>query len=307
MRFLSALFVASAFCATPAFAAQENFGAGNQAAPWLKLSNNARTTAMGEAGVAIADDVNAASVNPAGLSQLEGQEVAFMHHAYVLDSAVEHLAYGLKLMDSLGVSASLDYLNFGAVDKYSVDTTTNSLKSAGSFNPSGYHLDLGAGYAFGNLSAGLNLKMLGQTFDGSGSSAFAADLGGLWKSAGGFSLGAALQNLGTTLDGSNLPMGVRAGGAYKMGVGSANDSVSLAADANVPSADAAATSFGAGIEYSAKELYALRAGYKMTGNGGASGLTIGAGLSYKIARIDYAFSSVGVLGNSNQVSALLKF
>jgi hypothetical protein len=307
MRSLSAFLVVSAFLAVPAMATQENFGAGSQAAPWLKLSNTARTTAMGEAGVAIADDVNAASVNPAGLSQLTGQEVAFMHHAYILDSAAEHLAYGLKLIENLGLSVSLDYLNFGSVNKYTVDTATNSLKEAGSFNPSGYHLDLGAGYAFGNLSAGLNLKMLGQTFESSGSSAFAADLGALWKNEGGLSLGAALQNLGTTLDGSNLPMGLRAGAAYKIGLSAPTDAVVLAADANMPSADAAATSFGAGVEYAAKDLYAIRAGYKMTGNGGAGGLTVGAGLSYKMARIDYAFSAVGDLGNSNQLSALLKF
>jgi long-subunit fatty acid transport protein len=262
---------------------------------------------MGEAGVAIADDVNAASMNPAGLSQLKGQELALMHHAFVMDSAVEHLAYGLNLIEGLGVSVSLDYLNFGSVDKYTIDTTTKQLKSSGSFSPSGYHLDLGAGYAFGPLAAGLNVKMLGQTFDASGSSAFAADLGALWKNASGFSLGAALQDLGTTLDGSNLPMGVRAGGAYKLAVGDATDSVSLAADASVPSADSAATTIGTGLEYSAKGLYALRAGYKLTGNGGVGGLTLGAGLGYKLARIDYAFSSVGALGNSNQVSALLKF
>lgn len=285
---------------------QTNFGAGSQAAPWLKLSNNARSTAMGEAGVAIADDVNAASVNPAGLTQLKGQEVAFMHHAYILDSAIEHLAYGLSPMQDLGVAVSLDYLNFGAVDKYTIDSTTNTLKSAGSFTPTGYHVDLGAGYSFGALSAGINAKMIGQTFDGSGSSAFGADLGGLWKS-GAFSLGAALQNLGSQLDGSNLPMGVRAGGAYKLGLGAGHDSLTAAADASVPSADTAATSFGAGLEYSGQDLYALRAGYKVAGNGGAAGFTVGAGIAYNIFHLDYAFSSVGVLGNSNQVSALLKF
>lgn len=287
-------------------AAQENFGAGTQAAPWLKLSNNARTTAMGEAGVAIADDVNASSVNPAGLTQLKGQEVAFMHHAYIMDSAIEHLAYGLSPMENLGVAVSLDYLNFGAVDKYVVDSSTNTLKSAGSFTPTGYHVDLGAGYALGSLSLGLNAKMLGQTFDGSGSSTFGADLGALWKT-GGLSLGAALQDLGGQLDGSNLPTGVRAGGAYKLGLGTGTDSVTAAADVAVPTADTSATAFGAGLEYAGQDLYALRAGYKVAGNGGAAGFTLGAGIVYKVLHLDYAFSSVGVLGNSNQVSALLKF
>jgi hypothetical protein len=246
-------------------------------------------------------------MNPAGLSQLKGQQIAFMHHAYVLDSAIEHLAYGLQLMDKLGLALSVDYLNFGTVNKYLVDSSSNQLVSAGSFNPSGYHVDLGAAYGFGSLSTGVNLKMLGQTFDGSASSTFAGDLGALWKSESGFSLGAALQNLGGQLDGANLPLAVRAGAAYALGVNAGKDAVTLAADASVPSADSSATAFGAGLEYSAMKTYALRAGYKVTGNGGASGLSLGAGLGYKFARIDYAFNSVGALGNSNQVSALLQF
>ena len=301
-------FLAVSALAMPAFADQTNFGAGSQAAPWLKLSNNARSTAMGEAGVAIADDVNAASLNPAGLAQLKGQEVAFMHHAYILDSAIEHLAYGLNVGENAGLAVSFDYLNFGAVDKYVVNTATNKLESNGTFNPSGYHLDLGAGYGFGAVSTGLNVKMVSESVDGStAASAFAADLGALWKSAGGLSLGLALQDLGTKLNDANLPMGVRGGAAYKLGLGNASDALTFAADANVPSADTGATAFGAGLEYAAQDLYALRAGYKVAGNGGAAGFTVGAGVTYKIIHLDYAFSSVGVLGNSNQVSALLKF
>ena len=306
MRALALTSLALLSLAFQAQAAQDNFGAGSQAAPWLKLSNNARSTAMGSAGVAVADDVNASSLNPAGLAQLKGQEVAFMHHAYIMDSAIEHLAYGLSPLQGLGLAVSVDYLNFGVVDKYVIDSASNQLKAAGSFSPTGYHVDLGVGYAFGSLSTGLNAKMLGQTFESSGSSAFAADLGVLWKNNA-FSLGAALQNLGSQLDGSNLPMGVRAGAAYKLGLGAGNDSLTAAADADVPSADSAATSFGGGLEYAGQDLYALRAGYKVAGNGGAGGFTVGAGIQYNIVHLDYAFSSVGVLGNSNQISALLKF
>lgn len=304
---ITAPLIALLSLALPLAAAQENFGAGSQAAPWLKLSNNARSTAMGEAGVAVADDVNASSVNPAGLVQIQGQQVAFMHHAYIMDSAVEHLAYGMSPAEGLGLAVSFDYMNFGPVDSYTLDSATNQLKSNGSFNPSGYHLDLGAGYAFGSISAGINAKMVSESVDGSNAaSAFGADLGVLWKDAGGISLGAALQNAGSQLNGSSLPMGVRAGGAYKLALND-KDSLLAAADASVPSADTAATSFGAGLEYAGQDLYAVRAGYKAAGNGGAGGFTVGAGIKYNIIQLDYAFSSVGILGNSNQVSALLKF
>jgi hypothetical protein len=307
MRIVKTVALATLFAAGPLAAAQENFGAGSQAAPWLKLSNNARSTAMGEAGVAVADDVNALTLNPAGLSQLKGQEVAFMHHAYILDSSVEHIAYGLNLGGNLGAAVGLDYVNFGAIDKYSFNTATNQLEKTGSFTPNGYHLDAALGYAFGGLSVGLDAKLISETIFETAASGFAADLGALWKSEGGLSLGAAVQNLGSQLNGSSLPMGVRAGAAYRLGLGDGKDGVTVAGDASVPSADTAASSFGAGLEYSARELYALRAGYKVAGNGGASGFTLGAGLAYSVFRLDYAFSAVGALGNSNQLSVLAKF
>lgn len=288
----------------PLSAAQENFGAGSQAAPWLKLSNNARYSAMGEAGVALADDVNAASQNPAGLSQLTQQQASFMHHAYVLDSAVEHVAYGLPVTEDLGLALSLDYLNFGKINKYTV--TNNQLVSAGSFNPSGMHVDLGAGYGLGSFSLGVNAKYVSQTFDGSGGSAFGADLGALWKQGDkGLSLGVALQNFGSQLDGASLPLATKAGAAYKIAVG--EGSAAVVADATIPSADSGASVFGAGAEYTGAELYAVRAGYKAAGNGGAGGFTLGAGLRYSVAQLDYAFNTVGELGNSHQVSALIKF
>lgn len=291
--------------ALPLAAAQENFGAGSQAAPWLKLSNNARTSAMGEAGVALADDVNAASVNPAGLTQLKGQQVAFMHHAYVLDSAIEHVAYGLQALDNLGVAFSFDYLNFGTIEKYSVNGS-NQLVADGSFNPNGMHFDAALGYGFGAFSVGANAKYVSQKFESTGGSAFAADLGALWRQGDeGASLGLSVQNLGSQLDGANLPLGVRAGAAYRLGLG--NGQAALAADANVPSADSGASVFGGGLEYVGAELYALRAGYKAVGNGGAGGFTLGGGLRYSQAQLDYAFNSVGEIGNAHQVSALIKF
>lgn len=304
MRVHALLLALTAFCA-PLGAAQENFSAGSQAAPWLKLPNNARTTALGEAGVALADDVNAASQNPAGLALLKGQQVSFMHHAYILDSSIEHVAYGVQLMEGLGVAASLDYLNFGKIDKYSVNAS-NQLVAAGSFNPSGMHIDLGAGYSLGAFSVGVNAKHVSQRFEGSGGSAIGADLGALWSQGeAGLSLGASVQNFGGQLDGANLPLGYRAGAAYKLALG--GGTAAVAADANIPSADTGASVLSAGLEFTGAELYALRGGYKAAGNGGAGGFSLGGGVRYSVAQLDYAFNSVGELGNAHQLSALIRF
>ena len=44
------------------------------------------------------------------------------------------------------------------------------------------------------------------------------------------------------------------------------NSLSLALDTNVPSADTGASAFNAGLEFNGSDLYALRAGYNLVGN-----------------------------------------
>jgi hypothetical protein len=286
----------------------ESFGAGTQAAPWLKLPNAARAAAMGEAAVAVPGDVNSISVNPAGLSEMQGSQASVLHHAYVQDSSIEHIAFGMKAGAAGGAALGVDYLNFGAVDRYELDSSGN-LQAKGSFNPSSMAVNLGYGRALGSFAAGLNLKMVSQSLDGSSSSsAFGADLGASWRQGKeGVSAGLCLQNLGSPLDGAGLPMNFKLGAAYGLAMREGADHLLLAADANLPSADSAASSFGVGGEYAGASLWALRAGYKVAGNGGAGGLSAGAGLSYSIASLDYAFLSQGALGSSNQLSLTLKF
>ena len=116
-----------------------------------------------------------------------------------------------------------------------------------------------------------------------------------------------VQNLGSQLAGSNLPLNVKAGGAYKLGLSDSSNALLFALDANIPSADAGASTVSLGAEFAGGSLWALRGGYKVAGNGGAGGLSVGAGLNYSIVGVDYAFVNQGVLGNSNEVSLTLKF
>jgi hypothetical protein len=286
----------------------ESYGAGSQAAPWLKLPNAARAAAMGEAAVAVPGDVNSLSVNPAGLAEMQGSQASLLHHAYVQDSSMEHLAFGMKAGEQAGAALGVDYLNFGSVERYDLDGSGN-LVAKGTFNPSSMALNLGYGRAMGSFAAGLNVKMVSQSLDGSSSSsAFGADLGALWRQGKeGASAGLALQNLGSQLDGASLPLNIKVGAAYALALREAADRMLFAVDANVPTADSGASSFCLGAEYAGASLWALRAGYKVAGNGGAGGLSAGAGLSYSVASLDYAFLSQGALGSSNQLSLTLKF
>jgi len=52
----------------PLAAAQDNFGAAGQAAPWLLVDADTRLSAMGDAGSALASDSGFQALNPAALA-----------------------------------------------------------------------------------------------------------------------------------------------------------------------------------------------------------------------------------------------
>lgn len=301
-----AILLATGIAATSA-QAQQNFAAGSTAAPWLKLPTSARLAALGEAGSALSGDVDLQNQNPAAIAGLKGQNLSLMHNAYVQDSALEHAAYGLNLMETSGLAVSVDYLSFGSVDKYKV--VNNALVADGNFTPTGLTGSLAYGQSFGNLSAGVNAKYVSQNLVGDAASAYGADLGvqyGAKESGYHYGLGLALLNVGSQLDGAELPRTWKAGLVTGMDMASGS-ALNVALDFNALAAEGSFGSGSVGVEFSAASLYALRAGYKFVGNGSVGGASAGAGLNYKGFNVDYAFVNRDFLGFSNQVSLGAKF
>jgi hypothetical protein len=291
-----------------AAAGQQNYGVGSQAVTWLNLPDSARASAMGDAGAALGGDVSTLSVNPAGLSSLGGQQVALMHDSYVLDLSLEHFAYGLDLGPNDGIAAGLEYMNYGAVQGYTVNNAT--LSANGSFNPYGLSGELGYGHAFGAFSAGLGVKMVGESLGVGGvHSALGADAGLQWRQnpGSGLSAGFAVQNFGTQLDQSNLPTNLQGGLAYRLPLRQGTQCLTLAGDASVPTADAASEALSLGLEYAGDGLWALRGGYDFVGNNGIGGLSVGGGLTYGNFGIDYAFVTEGALGYDNRIALTARF
>lgn len=308
MKSLHAAFLGAALLMTVG-ARAGNYSVGSQAAPWLNLDESARTAAMGGASVALAEGVNTLSVNPAGLGNLVRQQVSLTQNFYVQDTDLERVAYGLGLPGAGGLAAALNYMDYGSIAAYEV-TTNNQLVSNGSLNPYGLSAEVGYGYTYGQFSGGLGLKLVTENLGvGGNNSAGGADLGLLWRQGAeqGFSAGFAVQNLGSQLDGADLPTNIQAGLGYRIPLAGLRQGLCFAADASVPTADAASEALSLGAEYSGDSLWALRAGYKYVGNNGISGLSAGAGLKYKIIDIDYAFVTEGVLGDANQVSLSAAF
>ena len=82
--------------------------AGISTAQFLKIGVGGRATAMGDAFVAVANDVSSLYWNPAGLVLSKKNEVMFSHNNWVVDIGHEFLgaSYHLSSNDAVGIALS---------------------------------------------------------------------------------------------------------------------------------------------------------------------------------------------------------
>lgn len=290
---------------------QTDYAVGQTASPELKVGMGPRPVAMGEAFVGQADDLNSTAWNPAGLSQIDGLQLGFMHNIYLQDTSLEYLAFAQEVAPGAAFGANLSFWNYGNMERL---TEVNGLpQQAGYFAPSAYTFSAGYGQKIlPSLATGLTVKYMYQNLDGQAYNSLAADLGMLYRpGVKGLQLGATLQNMGLSTAGSSLPMNLRAGAAYLMPAKfNPNDSWTVLGDINVPFGDVRYSSVNIGTEYWYQQTLALRAGYKIgnTGElGGTKGLTAGVGAKVGLFNIDYALASYGDLGTTHQFAVSVDF
>src|ERR1700761_3529617 len=91
------------------------------AVPFLNISPDSRSGAMGDAGVALSPDVNANFWNPSKLAFLESNNSLSLSYSpwlrkLVPDVSLSYLSYAHKLEDRNTIGTSLRYLNFGSIE-----------------------------------------------------------------------------------------------------------------------------------------------------------------------------------------------
>jgi len=95
---------------------------GDAAVPFLLIAPDSRAGAMGETGVALADNANAIFWNPAGLAFQRGTEVSFTHARWLpqfsSDLSYEYLSakHYLKSIDAT-VGANITFFNLGSFER----------------------------------------------------------------------------------------------------------------------------------------------------------------------------------------------
>ncbi|MBB6111457.1 hypothetical protein SAMN05421821_11278 [Mucilaginibacter lappiensis] len=188
--------------------------------PFLNISPDSRSGAMGDAGVAISPDVNANFWNPSKLAFLESNDALSLSYSpwlrhLVPDISLSYLSYAHKLNDRNTIGASMRYFNYG-----SVQLTDDQSNDLGTYTPNEFSIDGSFARKFGeNLSLGLTLRYIRSSISsisfaqGSGQvskpgNAVAADVSLFYKKPYGennlFALGAHISNIGTKISYSDV-------------------------------------------------------------------------------------------------------
>ncbi|QEC76186.1 type IX secretion system outer membrane channel protein PorV [Mucilaginibacter ginsenosidivorax] len=222
--------------------------------PFLNITPDSRSGAMGEAGVAISPDVNANFWNPSKLAFLESNDELSLSYSpwlrhLVPDISLSYLSYAHKIDDRNTLGASLRYFNYG-----SLQLNDDQSNNQGTYTPNEFSLDVSYARKFGEgFSLGLTGRFIhssissvsfataGSTQTGRAGNAFAADVSMFYKTTYGddnlFAFGANISNIGTkisyTTNGPKyfLPANLKLGAANTWNLDE-NNQITVAFDVN---------------------------------------------------------------------------
>jgi hypothetical protein len=188
--------------------------------PFLNISPDSRSGAMGDAGVALSPDVNANFWNPSKLAFLESNDALSVSYSpwlrhLVPDISLSYLSYAHKIDERNTIGASLRYFNYG-----SIQLTDDNTNDQGTYTPNEYSLDVSFARKFGdNFSLGLTARYIhsnissisfatGSSQAAKAGNALAADVSLYYTAPYGdgntFAFGTHISNIGTKISYSDV-------------------------------------------------------------------------------------------------------
>jgi len=305
---------------------------GTSMANFLKIGMGARATAMGDAYVALADDISSLYWNPGGLPTMDGNEVLFQATNWFFDSKIYYfgLAYNFESVGTVGLS--LTSFTSGDIE----ETTVWEPEGTGrKFTAN----DFAVGLTFARqiterFSAGLTVKYIHESLDRVQGSTIAIDIGSVFVTnfLNSMRIGFVMSNLGgrMQLDGSDLTVQYLAepGTKYtraQLGTeswdipllfrgGIASDvlnteSYRLTLSAEVMDSRDFTARMATGGEVALYDILFLRGGYKFRYD--EADYTLGAGFKFNITgigiKLDYAYANYGLLDKSQRFSIIILY
>jgi hypothetical protein len=291
---------------------------GTEGAAFLDIPVGAGPAALGGAYTALANDAYAATWNPGGLGFTDSMQFSGQHLSYLDTLHYEYLSFAMPLPRSSsctgddcpgsGIGGSIQYLGTGDITRTDVDSAGNFVDPGGSFSSYYTSYNLAYGRSFNEkLSLGVTGKMIAARLDDVSATAFASDLGGMYRMQRNLTLAATLTNLGTKLkflnEGDSLPMAFHLAGAYQP-----TPRWLVTSEAVFPKTGL--MSFHLGGEWHPLEMLAIRMGYRtdtLKGLSALAGYTAGLGVQVWGQELAYAWVPYGDLGNTHYISLLMKF
>ncbi len=294
--------------------------AGTATAQFLKIGVGARSGAMGESFVAVANDASALYWNPAGLTQFDGNELLFSHTAWLVDVKHDFLGVVYHLSPDAAVGISLTALH---TDDMPVTTEVQPLGNGTYFHFS----DVAVGLSYSRkltsqFSFGGTVRFYEESLDMLKMRGTVIDLGTYyWTGLGSLRFSAVMSNFGNQVSPSGTasllgggtvtqfqefspPTMFRFGFALEP-IQTESHVLTTSVQLNHPNDNSENVSVGAEYRWS-KTLY-LRGGYKL--NVDEEALSVGVGLAASLSpfsfHVDYGYVPFRNLGGVHRISLVV--
>ncbi len=293
--------------------------AGISTAQFLKIGVGARAIGMGDAFIAVANDVSSLYWNPAGLVESSKDQIIFSHNEWLVEVKHDFIgaSYHLSPTDVLGVSfislytedmpVTTEVLPFGTGQVFSFGDIAFSLSYSKKMTD--------------KFSVGVTVRYMEETLANLKMRGVLVDMGTLyWTGLGSTRFAVAISNFGNELapDGKVILYGGREKSdwqsfspptMFRLGFAfepyqSDYNKVTASIQLNHPNDNSENVSLG--VEYGWKNIFYLRGGYKI--NVEDQNYTFGAGIKAPLGiadvNFDYAYANFAKLGSAHRFSII---
>jgi len=295
--------------------------AGISTVQFLKIGVGGRASAMGDAFIAVANDVTSLYWNPAGLVQFEKNQLIFSHNRWLVDINHDFLGGVYHFSKNSAVGIAFTGLS---MDDMPVTTEFQPFGTGEFFSFSDVAIALSYSQKMTDkFSFGATVRYIEETLDRLKMRGFMIDLGTYyWTGLGSTRFAVTVSNFGNELspEGSVSLVGnqgeksdwqsfapptmFRIGFAFEP-YESEEHKLTSSIQLNHPNDNS--ENFGLGLEYSWRKVFYLRGGYKF--NVDEQNYSFGAGINAPISiaefTLDYAFSNFEKLGSAHRFSIIL--
>ena len=287
---------------------------------FLKIGVGGRATAMGDAFVAVANDVSALYWNPAGLTQFSENQIIFSHNQWVVDINHDFIGavYHLDETNTFGVSlTSLSMDEMKVTTEYAPDGTGEYFGFS----------DLGISVSYSRkmtdqFSFGGTVRYIEESLDKLKMRGIMIDLGTYyWTGLGTSRFAVTVSNFGNDIapDGEVVLVGNRTKSDWQsfspptmFRIGFAiepyedeQNKITTSIQLNHPNDNSENLSLG--FEYVWNKMFYARGGYKI--NVDEQNYSFGAGVNVPISvaniSVDYAYANFTRLGSAHRFSIIL--